>query len=494
MYAYVMRPETLPPPYFQFIVSTGPIQLPVLDAVKANHRGQAINMQALKDVYEKFAPKATVAAAPLEIILKTLSENAYGKGASPLYPPLLPCSIMHPQNPHCSSQWLETFLNGAKRSLPIYLSLTFVPMFILRFWAVIKHPVEQLQRGLWSVTRSTSFLSSFVATYMMIVCWQRKLVVRDHRSLYWVAGFIASWTILLEQKSRRSELALYVLPRTIDSLVQTMQSRQMLAEVPHGEKMLFMTGMGALMYFRTFHPETMSPFLKRVLNFLVPSSASMPKDAGATASTVAAHHEKHLTSAPSSSASTTEPRMQRKDSDGLSAASINGTIPLPSAGISFAREQSFPSQPLAALVAGGASSSSLHMIRGSPPPHSSSSSDASITSGLVARDLSPTGEELAVPSLSSTPEVSLFSPTSRSDLAPSLSSSPDQEQEETARSARGGSCVGEKVDSIETRINSERPESGGLQEELAQELNKQQQQQQQHSSNGNGKKKKRSNH
>ncbi len=44
--------------------------------------------------------------------------------------------------------------------------------------------------------------------------------------LDWIAGFISAWTILIEQKSRRSELSLYVLPRTIDSLIMTMQDRK----------------------------------------------------------------------------------------------------------------------------------------------------------------------------------------------------------------------------------------------------------------------------
>lgn len=461
MYAYAMRPDTLPPPYFQFIVSTsvgragssalsvcassahsslciyhsslcilqlrltcaccllpfflllsGPIQLPVLDAVKASHRGQPINLEALKAVYEKFAPVRPAGApprVPLEDILRKLSEDAYGKGASPLYPPLLPCSILHPQNEHCYQQWIETFQNGAKRSLPIYLSLTFVPMFILRFWLVVRHPLDQLRRGLWSVTRSTSFLSSFVATYMMIVCCHRKVFRRDHRALYWIAGFLASWTILLEQKSRRSELALYVLPRTIDSLVQTMQSRQMLAEVPHGEKILFATGMGALMYFRTYQPNSMSPFLKRVLNFLIPSSHSMPKDAGgvdltATTTTPArgvaegplAIGDGQSGGSSSSSSvggvrvsplpsSDSTSRMRREDSDGLSAASIHGVIPLPSPGLSFEREQSFATTRAHPAAAAAPSPSPLALA---------ASSDS-----LLASSLTPTPES---PMLSTT--------------------------------------------------------------------------------------------
>jgi hypothetical protein len=125
--------------------------------VKANNRGLPIDMSVVKAVYEKFAPKAAV-TAPIEGILAKLATDVYGPSASALMPPLMPCSILHPHNAHCHHQWAETFINAAKRTMPIYLTLTFVPMAVLRFWLLIKHPVDQIQRGLWSVAKSTSFI------------------------------------------------------------------------------------------------------------------------------------------------------------------------------------------------------------------------------------------------------------------------------------------------------------------------------------------------
>jgi len=42
----------------------------------------------------------------------------------------------------------------------------------------------------------------------------------DHKLVYWVVGFLASWSILVEKKSRRSELALYAFPRGVDSIYE----------------------------------------------------------------------------------------------------------------------------------------------------------------------------------------------------------------------------------------------------------------------------------
>ena len=43
---------------------------------------------------------------------------------------------------------------------------------------------------------------------------------RDHKLSYWLVGLVAASAILIERKSRRSELALYTLPRAADSLYE----------------------------------------------------------------------------------------------------------------------------------------------------------------------------------------------------------------------------------------------------------------------------------
>ena len=45
MYAYVMRPETLPRSYWNFIVRTGPIDAVVLEAVRHALRGKAVDVE-----------------------------------------------------------------------------------------------------------------------------------------------------------------------------------------------------------------------------------------------------------------------------------------------------------------------------------------------------------------------------------------------------------------------------------------------------------------
>lgn len=68
-----------------------------------------------------------------------------------------------------------------------------------------------------------------------------------------LAGVLASGSILIEKKARRAELALYVLPRAMQSVFATLLHRRLLPNLPLWEVGLFAVGMGALMHYRCGH-------------------------------------------------------------------------------------------------------------------------------------------------------------------------------------------------------------------------------------------------
>lgn len=68
-----------------------------------------------------------------------------------------------------------------------------------------------------------------------MICLHRKVATVDHKLVYWVAGGIAALSVLLEKKSRRAELALYVLPRAGDSLWYILVNHHLLPAVKNAE-------------------------------------------------------------------------------------------------------------------------------------------------------------------------------------------------------------------------------------------------------------------
>ena len=64
------------------------------------------------------------------------------------------------------------------------------------------------------------------------------------------AGVVASAAIFIEKRQRRAELALYILPRAIQSLAAIMFSRKLLPWIPLWEVLVFAASMAGIMYYR----------------------------------------------------------------------------------------------------------------------------------------------------------------------------------------------------------------------------------------------------
>lgn len=245
MYAFVMRPETLPESYLEFITRTGPIAKPVLRAVRESCRGELINVAALSAFVSSRTDGAQFDLDPSC--------------------PLIPCSAIHPGTSSCMAQTSNAARSTFKKTFPLYMSLTFVPFVVLNLQKFMQAPMHTFWTAFRGAVRSTCFLSVFVGIYQSYICLQRKVSVKDHKLVYWFGGAMAALSVLLEKKSRRAELALYVLPRAADSLWYILVNRHLLPNIKHAEVALFCLCMGGIMYFHEHEPNTMAPFLRGLI-------------------------------------------------------------------------------------------------------------------------------------------------------------------------------------------------------------------------------------
>ncbi|KAL4150364.1 hypothetical protein PRNP1_009766 [Phytophthora ramorum] len=197
MYAYVMRPRTLPPEYFRFIQRTGPVELETLEL---GNRKPGI---------------------PRDFPLPT---------------DIVPCRLLHPNADSCAVGTLLCFKRAFLKTFPLYLSLFIVPGVVIHFKRFLRAPFRTLVRSTLNATRSNCFLASFVSLYLSLVC-------------------------LHQPKSRRSELALYVLPRALDSLAMILHDRGICSGFKYGEVALFSASMAVMMHCYEHETESMSPFV-----------------------------------------------------------------------------------------------------------------------------------------------------------------------------------------------------------------------------------------
>ncbi|KAK7343981.1 hypothetical protein VNO77_13149 [Canavalia gladiata] len=256
MYAFVMRPESLPKSYQDFIQKTGPVAEPVYKAVRDSCRGHPVDV------------------ASLHAYLSHVGKSDYVKLEE--FPSIIPCSIIHPETNSCLSHEVNATSATFKKTFPLYFSLTFVPFVVLHLQKFTDDPFHTFWLAIKGGVRSTTFLSAFVGIFQGVICLHRKVSSIDHKLVYWIAGGISALSVLLEKKARRGELALYVLPRAVDSLWYILVNRHLLPDIRNAEVFLFSLCMGGIMYYLEYEPETMAPFLRGLIRRFLASRISNP--------------------------------------------------------------------------------------------------------------------------------------------------------------------------------------------------------------------------
>ncbi|CAK9188028.1 unnamed protein product [Ilex paraguariensis] len=256
MYAFVMRPESLPKSYQDFIQKTGPVAQPVYKAVRDCCRGSPVDVTSLSAY---LANRRNFNSVKLEE-----------------FPSIIPCSIIHPDTKSCLAHNANAASATFRKTFPLYFSLTFVPFVVLRLQKFMDAPVRTCWNALTGAVRSTAFLSAFVGIFQGVICSHRKVASEDHKLVYWVAGGLSALSVLLEKKARRGELALYVLPRAGDSLWYILVNRHLLPNIKNAEVAMFCACMGGIMYYLEHEPDTMAPFLRGLIRRFLASRISSP--------------------------------------------------------------------------------------------------------------------------------------------------------------------------------------------------------------------------
>ncbi|CAM8924923.1 unnamed protein product [Rhodiola kirilowii] len=256
MYAFVMRPESLPKAYQDFIQKTGPVAKPVYKAVRDCTRGLPVDV------------------AQLSAYLSTKKGFENTKLAE--FPSIIPCSIIHPDTSSCAAHNVKAASATFRKTFPLYFSLTFVPFVVLHLQKFMASPAHICWNALKNAVRSTTFLSAFVGIFQAVICLHRKVASKDHKLVFWIAGGISALSVLLEKKARRVDLALYVMPRAADSMWYILVNRHLLPDVKNAEVALFCLCMGGIMYYLEHEPDTMAPFLRSLIRRFLASKISNP--------------------------------------------------------------------------------------------------------------------------------------------------------------------------------------------------------------------------
>lgn len=269
MYGFLLRPDTLPKSYISWIDQAG--QIPV--------KAVAINRDLVRDGSFKISDidqllsnpvRSSFTVTPSLLTLSPrqeldpknqtvlLARRAKAMGSPPNFgDPYAGCAAIHPKRFSCREDALIRFYEVWKWVFPVYGALHLVPVLLFRRALFAKDPFNMFLRTLWGSSRSSAFLGAFVMIYegVLVVyapcqfcaddlvgsyCLKHYLYenLRDldllptklvnlfvSKGSFAALGFLAGLSLFVEDPRRRAELAMYVLPKGLESAWSTARGK-----------------------------------------------------------------------------------------------------------------------------------------------------------------------------------------------------------------------------------------------------------------------------
>mmetsp|Transcript_25433 Transcript_25433/g.71321 ORF Transcript_25433/g.71321 Transcript_25433/m.71321 type:complete len:474 (+) Transcript_25433:100-1521(+) len=181
---------------------------------------------------------------------------------------MLPPDFVHPYDPHsCLGNAVRRFANGFVQSFAIYAPVHLLPTVLLGWKRLKEDPVQTLLRVFDKIMQSATFLSVFIALVWYSLCVVRHSPLRDGREYRgFLAGcFFCGFSIFIEQKSRRIELALKVLTDALISVWRRAERKGIVISLPHSDVFFFSLANGLFLYYYRHHPELIKSALHSIL-------------------------------------------------------------------------------------------------------------------------------------------------------------------------------------------------------------------------------------
>lgn len=154
--------------------------------------------------------------------------------------------IGHTWNPSCTVAYLQITQGALEESLKIYAPLYLIAAILRR-----RKSEYYVHKLLPEILQSTSFLTANGSLYMAFFCILRRILGKFY---FWMPGFGAALpasyvAILLERKSRRGLLTIYMANLATETLFRMAVTRGLITPMRNGEVLLFCITASLYMFF-----------------------------------------------------------------------------------------------------------------------------------------------------------------------------------------------------------------------------------------------------
>ncbi|KAL9713245.1 hypothetical protein Ac2012v2_004485 [Leucoagaricus gongylophorus] len=303
MHAFLLRPDALPHSYRTWLGQAARVPGPALNMNSTLVREGRFNLSQLDKILS--LPNIT-SSNKAELLL---FRRNYLNPSSPheyVYR-YAPCSAIHPTVSVCSYAPLDGFFSVFKWVLPVYGALHFIPI-LFKWKNFLKDPGSVIVRAGLGSMRSSAFMCFLVVTNQTLFCYKHKL----HRYLsriklglvptnlkttifkripqpvvdllvskfsFLVIGIFSGLSILVEEKRRRTELMMFSLTKSLESLWITLRGHGLVFETGNwGEILLGAMGMALVMVSLHILIELRNPFLISFVRQLIKMTHSICLD------------------------------------------------------------------------------------------------------------------------------------------------------------------------------------------------------------------------
>ncbi|KAF9100730.1 hypothetical protein BGX27_000269 [Mortierella sp. AM989] len=247
LYSCFIEPSAVRKSYWNFIMQHsglpqkfGPMFPPMVDTF----RSQFNVLKEMPRGNEYISIPAGVSSK--DFVAQNISPNIATLIPSHLHHDYQLCALLHPLTP-CSGHAMDVFTGEFARAARMYGTLNLIVTLVFQHKKLASDPKQVAYRYVKSTIRSCLFLTFYVLAAFYVPCWMRTILRKETKFTYLFNGIVAGTAVLIEAPGRQMELALYCLPRALETAWNMLISRGFVRNIPHGDIALFSASMGVMM-------------------------------------------------------------------------------------------------------------------------------------------------------------------------------------------------------------------------------------------------------
>ncbi|KAF9182830.1 hypothetical protein BGZ50_004672 [Haplosporangium sp. Z 11] len=247
IYSCVIEPEAMPKSYWKFIMEHsglpqkfGPMFPPLVGAFRSQYNV----LRELPGGMEHIGIPTGITSK--EFVAQNISPNIATLFPNDIHHDFQLCALLHPLTP-CSGHAKDVLTGEFKRAAKMYGTLNFIVTLVFQHKKLASNPKEVAYRYVKSTIRSCLFLTVYVFFAFYTPCVMRRILKRETIFTYLINGTLSGLAVLIEAPGRQMELALYCLPRALETVWSIMLKRGLVRNIRNGDIALFSASMGVMM-------------------------------------------------------------------------------------------------------------------------------------------------------------------------------------------------------------------------------------------------------